>query len=803
MNLSPRWKKLVGDMRHTQGRLAMMVGALALGAFAIAAILGAATILTREMSRNYLGTHPASAHIDINRVDEKLLAVVRHWPEVNAAESGASLLTRAEIKPGTWLPALLFVVPDFEHAQLNRFTSTQGAWPPPDGSVLLERTALALTTAKVGESLQVKSPNGIQRSLLVSGLVHDPGLAPAWQEQTVYGYITPATLGMLGGSATPQVLKIGLRGTLDAVATERAVADIAARLKQLGYVVGEIRIPPPRKHPHQTQMTAILVMLLLFSFMAFALSAVLTATMVGGLLAQQVRQIGVMKAIGARSAQIARIYLLFVAMIGLAASTLGVPLGAAAGRAFARVIAELLNFTLYSEAIPGWAYLLEIAIGVLLPVTAALIPISKSASITVREAISEFGASRRVGASTRLGATLARIRGLDRSMIQALRNTFRRPARLALIVGLLASAGAMFMTSLNVKSAWEKNLADAAADRHYDLEVRLTEPFDETHILPLISAVPGVKKAEVWNTLPAAVGRADGLDIVHTYPDGGHGSFVLRSVPESSTLTGLTIQQGRWLTPGDRDAVVLNHTALALFPGARLGDTIPLQVNGRRSNFTLVGIAREIITPASAYVSPAGFARASGLGGQANSVRIVSAEHSAAAIAGLASAVRQALASGAVNTKLELSETRLDDALRGHVYILIFALLAMSVVMAGVGALGLMSAMGTSVLERTREFGILRTLGGTSAVVLRNVIGEGIFIGLMSWPIALALSLPLSWGIGALLGQLSFRCPLTLSVSSAAIGLWLLLLLAGAALSSAYPAWKASRLTVRETLVHI
>ena len=41
--------------------------------------------------------------------------------------------------------------------------------------------------------------------------------------------------------------------------------------------------------------------------------------------------------------------------------------------------------------------------------------------------------------------------------------------------------------------------------------------------------------------------------------------------------------------------------------------------------------------------------------------------------------------------------------------------------------------MGTSVLERTREFGIMRTIGGRSRTILRNVISEGVFIGLLSF----------------------------------------------------------------------
>ncbi len=801
MRLTPRWRKLLGDLRGTRGRVAMMVAALAIGSFAIATVLGAYTILTREIGRNYLGTHPAAALIEVDRVDDALLAMLRRWPGVAEAEGGARLLARVQVSRDVALPMLLFVVPDFKAARLNRFLPEQGAWPPPDGAVLLERSALPLTRAQVGVALQVTAPRGRRARLVISGLVHDAGLAPAWQEQTVYGYITPATAATLGGEGGAQLLKLGFTDPgLDAAAIERAVAPIAAALRRQGYAPGEIRIPPPRMHPHQTQMTAILVMLLVFSAMALALSAVLAATLIGAMLAQQTRQIGVMKAIGARSSQIASLYLALVAAIGVAALLIGVPAGMAAARGFAGAIAELLNLTLYSRAIPAWAVAVQVGAGLLLPLAAAALPIRRASALTVRQAIGEFGVRRHGAGAGRAQTLLARVRGLDRSLALALRNTFRRPARLALTLALLAAAGAMFLTSLNVKSAWQQSLADAAADRRHDLELRLADAAPQRQVLAVVAAVPGVRRAEPWNTAAVAVGRADGLEIARTYPDGGHGSFTLRSVPPDSAMVKLTLLAGRWLRADDTDAVVLNHMALALFPQAALGRPVTLNVHGRLTAFTVVGIAREIITPASAYTTPRGFADALGVDGQLNGLRIVFERHDPAAVAAGAAAVRAALARACVNTKLEMSEARLSDALSGHVYILIAALLAMAALMAAVGALGLTAAMGTSVFERTREFGVMRTIGATSAMVLRNVIGEGVLIGVMSWALALVLALPLSGALGRMLGRLAFRFPLPLSVSWGAIAAWLLAIVAGAALASAYPAARAARLTIREAL---
>jgi putative ABC transport system permease protein len=123
--------------------------------------------------------------------------------------------------------------------------------------------------------------------------------------------------------------------------------------------------------------------------------------------------------------------------------------------------------------------------------------------------------------------------------------------------------------------------------------------------------------------------------------------------------------------------------------------------------------------------------------------------------------------------------------------------------MAVVGALGLASSMGTSVIERTREFGVMRAIGAKSKTILRNIISEGVFIGLMSWIIALPLSIPLSLGIDTLIGTMSFRSPLPLILSPMGIAIWLSVIIVGSIAASAYPAQQASRLTVRETLAYV
>jgi putative ABC transport system permease protein len=798
------WRKIMRDFWIARGRILMMMIAISAGIFAVSTILSAYTILEHEISRNYLGTHPASAQLEMEQVDDALVDKVRHRPGIADAEGSSIITARIEKGPDEWTPLLLFVIKNFNTMRINTFKPEAGAWPPPKGTILLEKEALALVHAKIGDAHRVKTLNGPAHNVVIAGLVHDPGLPPAWQEQTAYGYITSETQAWLGEGSTLHILKVTVRkNPFSMNSVEKTVAELAVWLNRQGYKVESIRIPPPGLHPHQSQMDSILLLLLIFSFLALLLSVILMATLIGGLLAGQVRQIGIMKSIGARSSQVAGAYIMMVIVISTIALIVGLPLGIHSGESFAKIVAGLLNLKIYSLVIPGWIYLVLVLFGILVPFQMAYRPILLNSRLTVREAINDFGVRGNRFGSRRLDILLGKIKGIDRTLILTLRNTFRRRDRLLLTLGLLAAAGGMFMTSLNVKTSWERYIRGAAIYRHYDLEINLNHFEPEQKILQTIANIPGVRKVESWNTAPAAVYRRDGLDITRTYPDGGHGSFTLRSVPPGSKMFRPPLLSGRWLKPGDINAVVLNHMVYAFYPNIKTGERLTLVADGHPIHLKVVGITKEILTAATAYVSPDDFAKVSGQMGQSNTIRVAVYGHDMDKINNITRDIEHQLEKEGVSVNKVVPESFLDGALNGHIYIFILALILMAMVMAVVGTLGLMSSMSVNVIERTREFGVMRTIGGKSSVVICNVIVEGIFIAIISWVIGIILSIPLSAGIDSLIGKMSFRLPLPIILAPFSISLWLFIVVCCVIVASFYPALKASRLTVRETLLYL
>lgn len=795
--MSARWIKLLRDARLARGRLLMIVIALAASIAAVVAMLATWTVMSREVPRNYIGTNPASAQLEFEgSIDADLLAQIAARPGIAAAELAGSGSARVEVAPDKWLPMRTFVVPDFARLRINTLGRETGAWPPQTGTLLIERSALALSGGAVGRDLTVAFKRSGRHQVMLGGVVHDPGLAPAWQEQMLYGYATPQTMAQLGEPVTLDLLKIVVADAPgDRAAIERTARALVAWLDGRGVKVHEARIPPPLRHPHQVQMETILLMLLMFSLLLLALGGVLCATIIGALLGEQVRQIGIMKALGARPGQLIAMYAAQVGALAALALAIALPLGVAGGRGLIAVLGELLNLKIASTALPWMLYAATVAVGLAVPLLAALVPILAATRITVQSAMQDRNVSRGAGWLTRLTGFGALS---DPAILLALRNVARRRTRFALTLLLLSGAGAMFLTSMNLQAGWENTVAQAAAARKFDLELRLQGNPDAQRVMAIAAGAVPVRRAEGWSIAAASPAATDGLEISQRYPDGGHGSFALRAAPPDTSLMVHAMRAGRWLRADDGPAAVINDTALAaVFPQARIGTSIDLSVEGKVHTYRLVGIVHENLAAGAVYVTPAAFALASGSGDGVNAVRLALADPAQPAAA--AKAISAALAREGIEVKGVMTEASFAAAQGGHIAILVWALGFIAAMMAVVGLLGLASSLGSSVLERTREFGIMRALGASSAAVVRSVMVEGMLTALASFVVAVVVAAAPSAVVGAILASISNQ-PLTLKLSPGAAAMWLAGVLLAALVASYFPATRAAGLTIKQTM---
>jgi putative ABC transport system permease protein len=143
----------------------------------------------------------------------------------------------------------------------------------------------------------------------------------------------------------------------------------------------------------------------------------------------------------------------------------------------------------------------------------------------------------------------------------------------------------------------------------------------------------------------------------------------------------------------------------------------------------------------------------------------------------------------------------LDTAVESLDTLVVF-LLIMAILTAIVGSMGLTGTMGMNVLERTREIGIMRAIGADDRAVMRTVIAEGVVIGMISFVLAVLLSIPFTYLLSTIVSLAVFQSPIDVVFTYTGYAIWLGLVLVLSALASILPARNAARLTIREVLAY-
>ena len=230
----------------------------------------------------------------------------------------------------------------------------------------------------------------------------------------------------------------------------------------------------------------------------------------------------------------------------------------------------------------------------------------------------------------------------------------------------------------------------------------------------------------------------------------------------------------------DAPEIVLNQNARVFFPGATLGSPIELLVDGARHRFRMIGVVQEF-GPAAAYVSQA--VMGSLLPGS-NGFLVAFQAGAGRTGAELQAACETALRSLGARVSQGLPEEEFSTALGEHTRMLIIALLLMAVVMGCVGLVGLAASMSASIVERTRETGVLRAIGAGPGKIAAILVSEAEVTAFLSLIIAFVLSLPLTRVLGVIFGQMSFRLPVDFVISATGLGVWIAGCLLGAGLSS-------------------
>jgi len=796
--MASSWRKAIADFWQERTRTALVVLAIALGVTGFTAVMSSYAILTRELNDDFLATNPAAVTLLTDKVDDALLSAVRQTPEVGMVEPRRAVMGKIKSRPAEWKNLELFVINDFNHMQVSTIQREHGAWPPATGEILIERDAFQVAGTRIGEHVTLKMTGGQERSLLVSGGVHDVGQAQARMDNIVYGYITVDTLAGLGEQPYLNELKIVAANDQFDRNHNRDVATLVGRaMAKMGHPVLKTDVPVPGEHPHAQIMGMLLLVMAGFGILVLLLSGVLVVNLLMALMAAQIRQIGVMKAIGGSRWQIARIYFSQSLFLGLASLLVAVPLGLWGGRALCRYLGVFLNFDISSYAVPLWIFLLIAAIGVVVPLLASAYPILKACGISVHDALYDFGVVKNQYRSNWLDQLLAKIFIKRPAVLYTFRNAFRRRTRLILTLMTLTVAGVFFMSALNVRASMISTLDHLFATRDFDLTVTLANMAPIDAIQNAVHNTTGIKRVETW------IGANGNYGPPLSDNTSGNNKFTVFGLPDQTQMFKPNIVEGRNLLPGETDAIVVNHVLAANIAAIKVGATIKLhiwsdKIGYRENAWRVVGVAREPFSNAAAYIPKSYFD--SSYPAMGNNVNMVLTSTDVTAMNTVKASLEHNLEQQGIHVRGNYTKEEGRDVIDEHMVMIYVFLIIMACIIGGVGGLGLMTTMSLNVLERRREMGVLRAIGASPRTVWLIVAGEGVLIGLMSAVLVLAAAWPISQGLGDMLVGLMLRSVLDFRFDLDGIWIWLALSVVLALTASLVPAWATSKSSVREAI---
>jgi putative ABC transport system permease protein len=795
------FSKMRGDLKSMSGRLVLLGLAVGIGVFVLAGIAGSASTLIREMQRSYEDTAPATATLELKgSVDPSWASSLAPAMGMLDARAGGSYQVRFLDGNDQWQPMILFIVPDLQNNKIARvFPKAETQWPPRVGNLALERTAFSTFNLKPDRAIHIRLANGSEHVCLPESVVHDPGVAPAYQERTAYAYIEAATARAWGLEPFNQV-KVRFDQSMTWDEARRRALELSSDLGKQGFNVLDVQVPPVHRHPHQGILMTLLVILGAFGLLTILLCSLLVSNTVSAFIAKEKRWIGVMKTLGAPPGRITALTLAPVLLLGLGAVIWSVPLGLFVSKSVSSTIADLLNFSLRDASVQWWAWGVPVAAGLLAPLLIALFPAREAQRITILAALSDAGTEgeRFPDKPGRWARFLVRS---NPTIALAWRNIMRKKRRFALSLLLLGVGGGLFMTAFDLSASWKSLLAESFASRNMDYQIRLIGAPSDDALTRLRTTTPEIRKIEVWNSISVATTGDGGVPLESTYPDEAHGSFRAFGIAGGTSMVAFPQIAGQWSTKGE-DAV-LNQSAALRFPRIAIGDPFTLIAAGVPRTFRLAGIAREL-GQAAVYVDASQLAELAELA--------ESAGYRNELLIGLDASMDKAAARKSIEAWLDREripvEVLIDNrefVLAGgeHFGLLIGIILALGAVTGCVGWIGIASILSLAVTERKREFGIMRTIGATPRSLLFGIMSEAALMTVLGSLTAVILSIPIALGLGAFLGNLSARMPLPLVVNLPMSLLWLAVSLPAGILASLGAGRRAATISIRETLNYL
>jgi putative ABC transport system permease protein len=290
------------------------------------------------------------------------------------------------------------------------------------------------------------------------------------------------------------------------------------------------------------------------------------------------------------------------------------------------------------------------------------------------------------------------------------------------------------MLAMNMRSSIVNTADIEEATVRYDVSINLEEDTPLEYV-NWMTNFPVVERMEIW---PATVARTIGENELEQV------DIPLLAVPTDTWAVVPNLLEGEWLSDDKPNGVIATHRLMYLMPELKVGSLLSLKIQGRIIEVELVGVEKRF-GPASLRMPLSGYLELTGADPNLGRVAFLDLDEETARNTGEFIPLLESHFHLIPLKVSQVATSRLAArVIRNHLDVIVAMLAFVAAIMLFVSGLGMASGTSTSVIERTREIGVLRAIGATPAAVFKILTVEALVVALTGCAVAFALADPLS-----------------------------------------------------------
>ena len=353
---------------------------------------------------------------------------------------------------------------------------------------------------------------------------------------------------------------------------------------------------------------------------------------------------------------------------------------------------------------------------------------------------------------------------------------------------------------MSLNSSISYTMDNIFARQQYDTMILFRENQRAGRVMALAAPMQGVEKSELRLVQSASMYLSGQL-----IKEAGIGTNI-EGIPAESDFFKPLIVAGRWILPGDGRVVVLTReTAQKNY--IKVGDIVTLNLGELgKDQWQVIGIYEPVFVGGfssdTIYAPLDALYKATKKFNQGTYLYVRTTSHTAEATTAITTQLKNLYENHGLKVVQSQTQPDLRKTDDYQFNIVISMMLSLSVIVAIVGGIALMGALSIGVIERTKEIGVLRAVGARSRTILGIFIMEGMLQGMLSWFVAIPISLLAGPAASNALGQAMFGANLDYQYNWLAVGIWLVMILVVSALASILPARSATRISIRDSLAY-